>query len=245
MATTTLRQRVKASLGNRLGSPLQQLSTFQVASKERVQLHFLEQLMHVECDVVIVESHNESQCDLFRPERIHEASAERVRRQRPPQSMNHPVERARGPPYLLHAQCIQLWIGRTDLLPFTVCLRQQTASSLRNHGDLARQIGRRRVVSAGLAIPVQARRSGTHAAHGIAFDQQGVHRKAGEKIDAEPLGTLTQPSHHLTDRGREIVLVVHRRRCRDSLSPAAGQQIHGLGADGLAKGKVADVDVRE
>ena len=64
VAAAALGQRVVAALGNRLGAPLEQLAALEMGPEERVQLHPLQQLVHVERGVVVVEPDHEAERDL-------------------------------------------------------------------------------------------------------------------------------------------------------------------------------------
>src|SRR5213593_2228479 len=75
------RDRVVAALGDRLRTPLHHLAALQVAAEQRVQLHPLKQLVHVEPGVPVVQSDHEAERHQVRLERIHEAAAEGVDRE--------------------------------------------------------------------------------------------------------------------------------------------------------------------
>ena len=61
VAAAPLGQRVVAALGNGLGAPLDQLAALEVRAEERMELHALQQLVHVEARVVVVEAHHEAE----------------------------------------------------------------------------------------------------------------------------------------------------------------------------------------
>ena len=82
-----------------------------------MQLHPLQQLVHVERRPPVVDADDDSERDEIRRQRIHEASAERIVRQRPAERVNDRVERLLRLPDLLHAEREDLRIVRADLLP--------------------------------------------------------------------------------------------------------------------------------
>src|SRR5215210_2677184 len=125
-----IRKRVVPSLGDCLGPPFQELPALELGAEERMQLHPLQELMHVEVGVVVIEADDKAECNLGGTERIHEAATEGIGRQRPAQRMDDSVERTLRLPNLLYAERIQLRIGRADLLPLTVRLRQETPGPL-------------------------------------------------------------------------------------------------------------------
>ena len=79
----------------------------------------------------------------------------------------------------------------------------------------------------------------------VPFDQQRVHRKAGEQVHAELLGPLAEPADDLADRRGVEAAVVHGRRRRDPLRPALGHEVDRLAGHRLAEGKVGGLRGRE
>ena len=148
-------------------------------------------------------------------------------------------------PHLFHPQRKELGVGRADLLPLPVSLRQQPAGTFGDDRHPGREIGRLGIVGGGLAAPVEPRRRGAHAANCFAVHQQTTHGKAGKQIDAETFGTLPQPANDLADRRGVVVPVVHRRRRRNTLGPALGHEVHRLGFHRLAKREVRDRNIGE
>ena len=130
LAVPPLRQRVEAALGNRLRAPLQQLAALEIAPEERMQLHPLEQLVHVERCVVVVQPNDQPDRDLARPERIHEAAAERVSGERPAQRVDDAIQRPLDLPHLLHPEREDLGIRGPHLLPLAPGLRRASHGSL-------------------------------------------------------------------------------------------------------------------
>src|SRR5437762_53748 len=106
---SSFRQSIITTFRNCLRAPLDQLSTFEILAEERRGFETLQQLVHIECRLFVVEPNHDSDRDHRVRERIHEASAECVLRQRPSESVNYCVEWFLGFPDLLYAQCKNLW----------------------------------------------------------------------------------------------------------------------------------------
>ena len=85
----------------------------QVPRTERMQLHPLQQLMHIERGVLVVQPDHEAERDHARPRGIDEAAAERVVGQRPAHGVDHAVERPLGLPDLLDTERedLRVWGG--------------------------------------------------------------------------------------------------------------------------------------
>jgi hypothetical protein len=108
VAAAPFGQRVVAALGDRLRAPLDQFAAFEIRPEQRVQLQLLEQRVHVEARVVVVEADHEPERDDIRLERVHEAAAERVVREGPADGVDDGVERLLRLPDLLHAERVDL-----------------------------------------------------------------------------------------------------------------------------------------
>ena len=210
-----------------------------------MQLHPLEQLVDVETGVVIVEPDHDAQGDPVGAHRIHEAAAERVGGERPAQRMDHDVERLLRLPDFLDAEREDLRVRRTDVLPLQVGLTQVAAGAFGKHGDAAGEIGGLGEVGGRRPVATEARRRGAHPAHRVALDEQGVHREAGEEVDAEHLGLRAEPPHDLADRGGVVTAVVHGGRRRDALRASFGEEIDGFAGHRLAEREVAGAEVGE
>ena len=110
---------------------------------------------------------------------------------------------------------------------------------------LAGEVGGLGEVGGRRPVAVEPRRRGAHPAHRVALDQQGVHREAGEEVDAEPLGLLAEPAHDLAERGGVVAAVVHRGRRRDAVRASFGEEIDGFAGHRLAEREVAGAEVGE
>src|SRR5215213_9445217 len=93
IAAPAFGKRVEAAFRKCLRAPLEQLTALQILSEQWMQLHTLEELVHVECSVMIVPSNHKTDRDLVLTQRIHEASTKGVGGQGPSQSVDHSVER--------------------------------------------------------------------------------------------------------------------------------------------------------
>ena len=102
-----------------------------------MELHPLQQLVHVEARVVVVEPHDEAERHLGRAERIEEAAAEGVGRERPAQGVDDRVQRPLHLPDLLDAEREELRVGRAHLLPLAPGLAQRAAGALGDDRDRA------------------------------------------------------------------------------------------------------------
>ena len=128
--------RVIAALGDGLGPPFDHLAALEVAAEQRVQLHPLKQLVHIETGFSVVEPDHEAECDEVGLERIHEAAAERVGRKRPAEGMDDHVERPLGLPDLLHAEREDLGILGAHALAIEPRLRERPPRALSQYRDL-------------------------------------------------------------------------------------------------------------
>src|SRR5881394_230660 len=76
IAAAAVCQRMIAAFRNRLCAPLDHFATLQVLLYVRMRLERLQQLVHIERCLPVVESDNESERNDIRLERIDEAAAE-------------------------------------------------------------------------------------------------------------------------------------------------------------------------
>src|SRR5262245_1123762 len=168
-------------------------------AKERMELHALEQLVHIERCVMIVEPNHEPDRYLFRAERIHEASAEGVGRKRPAEGMDHSIQRALDLPDFLYAEGKDLGIGGPDLLPGAPALAQRSACSLRQDRDFPRDIRWLLVARTRRARTVETSRGSANSANRITVNQQRFDRKAGKDVYPQLLSPLAQPAYNLAE----------------------------------------------
>ena len=155
-ARAPLGERVEAALGDRLRTPLDHFSTGEQRAHQRVLLEPLQQQVHVERRVAVIEPHHEAQRDQIRLEGIHEAAAERVPRQRPPQRVDHAIERLLRLPQLLHAEGKDLRVLRRHALPLAPRLRQQTPRPLGERRDVGDKIVGRRATGRRLPLAIES-----------------------------------------------------------------------------------------
>src|SRR6478609_4490593 len=103
-----LRQRNEAALRNRLGPPLRALAAVEDLPNPRMELQLLQQVVHRQLRVGVVEPDDEADRDHVVAHGIDERAAELAellpRPQRPAHRVDHAVERLRDLPDLLHAE---------------------------------------------------------------------------------------------------------------------------------------------
>src|ERR1044071_8631083 len=100
------RQRVKAAARDRLRAPLHALAALEDLPDLRMRLQLLEQVVHRERRVAVVEPDDEADRDHVLAQRVDERAAELPEplagAERPAQRVDDPVERLRDLPDLLH-----------------------------------------------------------------------------------------------------------------------------------------------
>ncbi len=169
-----LRQRVVAAFRDRLRAPLDHLAALEVGTEEGMLLHLLQQDVHVQRRLPIVEAHHEPERQEVGLERIEEAAAESVARQRPAQRVDDRVQRPLRFPQLLDPEGIDHGVGGAHLLPAQPGLGEGAARAFRQHRDPGPDVGGRRVAVARLAVALEAARRGAHAAHAALLDEQAL-----------------------------------------------------------------------
>src|SRR5215203_1564841 len=150
-----------------------------------MQLHLLQELVHVESGIMVVQSNHKTDGDLVLTQWIHEASTKSVGGQRPAQGVHHVVERSLRLPNLLHAKSIQLRISRADLLPLPISLSQQASSAFSHNRYPSGQIGWFSIAGAGLTTAVEPRGRRPDSSDSVPLDEKRIDGKAGEEVDAE------------------------------------------------------------
>ena len=227
-----LGQRQVPAFWNRLGAPLHHLAAIEDAPEERVMFHALQQPMHIEPGVCIVETDDEPQRHQVVGERIRERAPEPVLHERPPHGVDDPVERTRHLPQLLDPQRVDLRIGGAYALPVEPGLGEGAPSPLGEHGHAGGEVHRRHVRSAArLPVAIEAARRRPHADHAVAVHEEAVGRESRQDHHAGLFGALTQPPHHLADRRDVVAMISHGRRRRDSNMTSLREEVHRLAFD--------------
>ena len=210
-----------------------------------MQFHPLEQAVHVERAVPVVEADHEPERDEVGRERVHEAPAEGVPRQRPSQRVDDPVELVPRLPQLFDAEGEQLRIRGRHLLPRAPRLRQHPAGPLGQYRHLRGEVIGREVGGERPAVAVEATRRRAHAHHARAVHEQARARETREDIHAQRLGLLAQPADDLAQRCDVVALVAHRGRGRKAQAAFGRQQIYRLFANRRAEWEVRILHVGE
>jgi hypothetical protein len=210
-----------------------------------VELHTLQQNVHVQRCVVIIEPHNQAKRHLLGAERVHEASAEGVGWKRPTQGVNHSVKGALYLPHLFDAQREDLGVRGSDPLPLAPRLGEHATGPFREHRNSAGDIGRLLVTGPRRTGSVQASRCRANAPHGVSCHQKRFYGKSREDVHAQFLGALAQPAHDLAERCGVEAGVVHRGRGGNPLGPILGEEIDRFTGDRLSERKPIGGEIGE
>ena len=237
--------RVVAALGDRLRTPLHHLAALQVLPEQRVQLDPLEQLVDVECGVVVIEPHHQSKRYQVRLEWVHEAATEGIGGDRPAERVDDRIERPLGLPDLFHAERVDLRILGRHGLPLEPPLRQASPRPLGQHRYLGGEIVGRHVIRERPPRAIQAGRRGPDARNAPPIQQQARGREAREDVHPQRRGSLAQPAHDLAQRRYVVPGVVHRGRRGKGERPARGEEGDPLLCDGPAEREVGIPEVGE
>ena len=168
----------QAALGDRLRAPADPLATLEQRPDQRVRLELLEQVMHGERGVAVVEPDDQAERDLVLAHRVDEAAAALpvpgLRPQRPAERVDDAIERACDPPQLLHAEAPDLRVLRRE----PECLRERGGQvalrALGEHGRLRVDLGAGLVRAERLAVAAEALVARDDAADGPAGHEQRV-----------------------------------------------------------------------
>ena len=164
-------------------------------------LQLLEEVVHRQLGVAVVEPHDHPERHQVLPERVDERAAELavsgLRTEGPAHRVDHAVERSRDLPDFLHPE-------RPDLRVLTVQAGaverdagQMSLGPLRQNGDARDDVGPWLEVRELLALAPASLVSGAHASHARALDEQLHRRGLGEDHRAAFLGPLGQPASEL------------------------------------------------
>ncbi len=127
VTVATLGQGQPATLGDRLGAPLEELAASQDLCDQRVPLESLQKQVDIEIGVLVIEADDQSERNLIFAVRVNETAAEGIGREWPAEGVDDPVQRFFDLPDLLDSQSKNLRVGRADALPLLPCLRKGAA----------------------------------------------------------------------------------------------------------------------
>ena len=179
-----LRNRVEASLGNRASAPLHALSTAQDLTHEGMPLEPLQELVHIEAALPVVQADDQSERYKVRPHRVHPAATERVPRKRPAQRMDDPIEGLLHLPQLLDAQSEDLGVRRTHSLGLEPRLAERATCPLGQNRHPSTEIHGRHEAAPRPPLPVQASGHRPRSDDPALLDEQSVRREPGEYVDS-------------------------------------------------------------
>src|SRR4051794_23897978 len=234
-----LRQRDEPTLGDRLRAPLHALAAVENPPDPRMQLELLQQVVHRQLRVGVVEPDDEADRDHVVPHRVDERPAELAellpRAKGPPHRVDDAVERTRHLPDLLHAQRPHLRVVAAQPEPIERSAGQVTLRPLGEDRYARREVGARLEVRQLLATPAASAVAGAHAEHAAAVDEQLVARRLGQDRRAERLRLVREEARQLRERCDVVAVVDHRRRRREAERTMLRHEEHGLGFDGLVE----------
>ena len=124
------RKRVEATLGDRLGSPFDQLPTLEQRSEQRMLFELLQQDVDIEAGVAVIESDHEAERHEIRLEGVDEAPTERVGGQRPSERMDHAIERSFCLPQLFHTEREDLAWSMQQFRPYVLMMNTRAKASI-------------------------------------------------------------------------------------------------------------------
>ena len=142
-----VRKREESAFGNRLRAPGETLAPFENVAHEQMRLQLLQQIVHRELDVAIVQPHDHSERDHVLAHRVDEGAAElavlRLRAERPTHRVNHAVERLRHLPHFLDAERPDLRVLAVQAEAFERDAGEVALRSLGEHGHARDDVGSR------------------------------------------------------------------------------------------------------
>ena len=230
-----LRQRQEPALRDRLRPPRHALAAQEELLQQRVRLQLLQQVVHGELRVAVVEPDHHPDREHVVAHRVDERAAELAvllrRAQRPAQRVDHAVERLRDLPDLLHAERPHLRVLALEPEPVERDAGQVALRPLGEHGHARVDIGAGLEVAELLTVLAPAAVAGAHAADAAVADEQGMARGLGQDRRAALLRPLGEPAAELRQRGDVVAAVLHRRRRRDPQRALRRQEVDRLVLD--------------
>ena len=210
--------RQEAALRDRLGAPGLALAAGEELADHRMGLELLEEVVHRERRVVVLEPDDEADREPVLAHRVDEAAAGLAvlsrPAERPAQRVDHAVERARDLPHLLDAEAPDLRVHRSEAELLGESASQVPLGPLAEHRGPGSDLDPRLVRGGRPALAVEPLVAGHDAAHGAAVDEQPLGGRLGQHHRSELLGLLTEVAAELRQREDPVALVVEGRRRR-------------------------------
>ena len=226
------RQRVEAAARDRLRAPLHPLAALQDLADLRVRLQLLQQVVHRERRVAVVEPDDEADRDHVLAHRVDERAAELAEllagAQRPAHRVDDAVERLRDLPDLLHRELPDLRLLAAEGEAVDRDAGEVALRPLREHRDLGDEVGAGLEVAQLAALAVAALVAGADAEHAPVRDEELLRRGLGQDHRAALLRLLGEEAAELGEREDPVAVVAHRRRRRDRQRGAAGEDVDRL-----------------
>ena len=230
-----LRQREEAALGNRLRPPLHALASLQDPAHELVRLQLLQNVVHGKLGVAVVEPDDHAERDVVLAHRVDERPPElavaRSAPQRPAHRVDDTVERLRDAPDLLHAERPDLRVVACEAEALDRGAGQMPLRPFREHRDACDEVGAGLEVRQRLAVAAAPLVTRANADDAAVLDEQLRRRGLGQDHRAAFLRLCREPAPELRERRDVVALVLHRRRSRDAIRGARGEEVDGLALD--------------
>ncbi len=207
-------------------------------------LQFLQQVVHRQGCVAVVEAHHHSDRDHVVTHRIDERATELPepgrRPQGPPHGVDDPAQRRRDPPHLLDAQLPNLRMVGTEPEMVECHAGEVALGSLGEHGHLGDDVRARLEVPQLFAPGPPALVARADADDAAVRDEQCSSRRLGQHHRPRLLRLLGEPPAELGQREDQVAVVAHRWRRGDRQRPSAGEHVHRLRRDRTVSGNVLD-----
>ena len=200
-----------------------------------MRLELLEQVVHGELDVAVVEPDHHAERDHVIAHRVDERAAElpvpRPAPQRPAHRVDHAVERPRDLPDLLHRELPHLRLLTAEGEPVESDAGEVALRPFGEHRDLGDEVGAGLEVAELAALAAAALVARAHAHDAAVRDEELLRRGLGEDHRAGLLGLLGEETAELREREDPVAVIAHRRRRRDRERGPAGEDVDGLPGD--------------
>ena len=242
------RQRVEAAARDRLRAPLHPLAALQDPADLRVRLQLLQQVVHRERRVAVVEPDDEPDRDHVLAHRVDERAAELAEllagAQRPAHRVDDAVERLRDLPDLFHRELpdLRLLAAEGEAVDRDAC--EVALRPLRKHGDLGGEVGAGLEVAQLAALAVAPLVAGAHTQHAPVRDEELLGRGLRQDHRAALFRLLGEEAAELGEREDPVAVIPHRRRRRDRQRSAAGEDVDRLTRDLAVRREVLHPEAR-
>ena len=240
-----LRERDVAALRDRLRPPADALAALEDPPDARMELQLLQQVVHRQLDVAVVEADHHAERDHVVAHGIDERAAELAvlppAAQRPTERVDDAPQRPCDLPDLLHAERPHLRVLAGEVEVLERGAREVALRALAEDRHARLQVRARLEVGQRVAVPAAPLVAGPHADDAPAGDEQLLRVGLREDGRPERLGVLGEPATQLGQRRDVVAVVGHARRRRDAHGRAAGQEEHRLLVHRPVEGHVRDV----